>query len=114
MPSLKLKAQLLTDDDIAFGPGKADLLEAIDKTGSISAAARAMGLSYRRAWLLVDTMNRSFRTPLVETGRGGFERGGAEVTAHGRKVLAQYRQLVSALEAAAATHAKSLIAELKR
>lgn len=114
MPSLKLKAQLVSDEDIAFGPGKADLLEAIDRTGSISAAARAMGLSYRRAWLLVDTMNRSFRAPLVETERGGAGRGGALITDHGHKVLAQYRALVLALEAAAAKHAKPLLAELKR
>jgi hypothetical protein len=66
MARLKLKLQLYCGDEIAMGPGKADLLEAIAREGSISAAGRALGMSYRRAWLLVDTMNRCFRAPLVE------------------------------------------------
>ena len=110
---LKLKAQLLVGDEIALGPGKADLLDAIEKAGSISAAARTMGLSYRRAWLLVDMMNRSFRQPVVETGRGGIARGGAQVTPFGRQILSRYRLLLQAIEAAAAKHAEALIAELK-
>ncbi len=114
MAQLKLKAQLFKGDMIAFGPGKADLLEAIEKTGSISAAARALGMSYRRAWDLVDTMNRSFRAPLVLTGRGGAARGGAQVTALGRKVVARYRALQRALEKAAASHSAKLKAELAR
>jgi molybdate transport system regulatory protein len=113
-PQLKVKIQLIIGEEIALGPGKADLLDAIEKTGSISAAARAMGLSYRRAWQLVDTMNRRFRAPVVEAGRGGIERGGAKVTAFGAEVLAQYRQLQQALEGTAAPHAASLIAQLKR
>ncbi|MGZ8311113.1 MAG: winged helix-turn-helix domain-containing protein, partial [Allosphingosinicella sp.] len=70
---LKLKIQLYCGDEIAMGPGKAELLRQITAQGSISAAARAMGMSYRRAWLLVDAMNRCFRRPLVEArpGRGG-------------------------------------------
>jgi molybdate transport system regulatory protein len=114
MAQLKLKAQLLKGETIAFGPGKADLLEAIEKTGSITAAARAMGMSYKRAWDLVDTMNRSFRAPLVETGRGGPARGGAQVTALGRKVVARYRALERALDTAAATHSAKLKALLAR
>jgi len=66
MGTLKLKLQLLHNGEIAMGPGKAELLDAIEATGSISAAARAMGMSYRRAWLLVDTMNRAFDNPLNE------------------------------------------------
>lgn len=69
--------RVLTDSVVAIGPGKADLLAAIDATGSISAAARTMGMSYRRAWLLVDTMNTAFRAPLVSTAKGGVEGGGA-------------------------------------
>src|SRR6476619_5239667 len=65
---------------IAMGPGKADLLRAIEQTGSISAAARALGMSYRRAWLLVDTMNQCFRAPLVEAEAGGKRGGGARLT----------------------------------
>ncbi len=113
MVEVKLKVQLLRNDEIAFGPGKADLLEAIEKTGSISAAAREMGMSYRRAWLLVDVMNRCFRKPLVETGRGGSERGGTSLTALGRSTLARYRSLQAATEKAAAPHLKKLTSELQ-
>ncbi|WP_066713652.1 winged helix-turn-helix domain-containing protein, partial [Sphingomonas adhaesiva] len=82
---LKLKAQILCGEAIALGPGKADLLEAIAEHGSISAAGRALGISYRRCWLLVDEMNRCWRERLVVTGRGGG--GGAAVTDAGRRVL---------------------------
>jgi molybdate transport system regulatory protein len=77
----------------AFGPGKADLLEAIQRTGSISAAARDMGMSYKRAWDLVDTMNRSFREPLVITATGGSHGGGAQMTKFGAEVLRRYRHI---------------------
>ena len=80
-------------DDYAIGPGKADLLEAIDRTGSISAAARALKMSYRRAWLLVDTMNRCFKQALVETATGGARGGGAHVTELGRDVLRRFRTI---------------------
>jgi molybdate transport system regulatory protein len=86
--ALKIKLQVLCGNDIAMGPGKADLLDAIAAHGSISAAARALGMSYRRAWLLVDTMNRCWAMPLVETsGRG------ARVSATGQDVLARYRTM---------------------
>jgi molybdate transport system regulatory protein len=75
---------------IAMGPGKADLLRAIDAAGSISAAARDLGMSYRRAWLLVDTMNQSFKAPVVETLTGGQKGGGARVTELGHEVLDRY------------------------
>lgn len=81
-----------------MGPGKADLLDAIAETGSISAAARRMRMSYRRAWILVDTMNSSFRSPLVVTSKGGAEGGGARLSPTGRKVLLRYRKLASAVE----------------
>jgi molybdate transport system regulatory protein len=93
MARLKLKLQLYCGDEIAMGPGKADLLEAIAREGSISAAGRAMGMSYRRAWLLVDTMNRCFRAPLVETHPGGGKRAGAKLTAEGETALAAYREM---------------------
>ena len=80
-------------DDYAIGPGKADLLEAIQRTGSISAAGRELKMSYRRAWLLVDTMNRCFQQPLVETSTGGASGGGALVTELGRDVLRRFRTI---------------------
>ncbi len=90
---LRLKLQLLCGDGYAMGPGKADLLEAIDREGSISAAGRALGMSYRRTWLLVNEMNRCFHERLVETLTGGGRNRGARITDCGRTVLADYRAL---------------------
>jgi len=98
MARLKLKLQLYCGDAIAMGPGKADLLEAIAREGSISAAGRALGMSYRRAWLLVDTMNRCFVKPLVETHPGGGKSAGATLTAEGEAALAAYRALSEQVE----------------
>ena len=98
MVRLKLKLQLYCGDEIAMGPGKADLLEAIASQGSISGAGRAMGMSYRRAWMLVDTMNRCFRTPLVETHPGGGQNAGARLTPEGEAALAAYRALSAQVE----------------
>lgn len=102
---LKIKAQIFCGDEAAFGPGKADLLEAIEREGSISAAGRAMGLSYRRAWLLVDSMNRCWAERLVETSAGGGASKGARLTATGRIILDAYRALEQhlAIEAADAS-----------
>jgi molybdate transport system regulatory protein len=85
--------RILLGSAIAIGPGKADLLEGIARTGSIAAAARALGMSYRRAWLLVETMNKSFRAPLVGAAKGGPRGGGATLTANGSEVLARYRRM---------------------
>lgn len=104
-PALKIRIQLYCGAEIAMGPGKADLLDAIAEHGSISAAARTMGMSYRRAWLLVDVMNRCWQKPLVETTPGSAHGGGARVTALGDTVLRQYRNLQNELGTAA--HGKS-------
>lgn len=80
-------------ETIAFGPGKAALLLAIERTGSISAAAREMEMSYRRAWLLVEEMNRCFQQPLVATATGGAKGGGASITALAQDVIARYQQM---------------------
>ena len=79
------------EDEIALGPGKADLLRAIDQQRSISQAARSLGMSYRRAWSLVDTMNRCFRRPLVETA--AWRGGGSVLTPAGRRALDLYRRI---------------------
>lgn len=106
--SLQIRARLMRGDDIAMGPGKADLLQAIADTGSISGAARQMGMSYRRAWLLVDTMNRCFQSPLVASAAGGSQGGGARLTPQGEDALALYRQLEQTLEEAARPQADAL------
>lgn len=111
---LQIRARLLQGDEIALGPGKVELLQAIQDSGSISAAARAMGMSYRRAWLLVDTMNRCFRTPLVASSTGGSQGGGAQLTEKGLEILQRYRQLMEALEDVARLHVPALERELKR
>ena len=99
--ALKLKLQIYCGHEIAMGPGKADLLDAIAAHGSISAAARVMGMSYRRAWLLVDAMNRCWSSPLVETLAGGGHERGARVSELGAEILSQYRAMQAAAEQAA-------------
>jgi len=87
--------RIMSGDLIALGPGKVDLLESIDQEGSISQAARQSHLSYRRAWDMVDTMNRCFKKPLVKSATGGKGGGGAELTPLGKKVIAIYREMES-------------------
>lgn len=105
---IDVKLRLLHGDDIAMGPGKADLLDAIAQAGSISGAARAMGMSYRRAWLLVEVMNTRFCAPLVRSAAGGSQGGGASVTELGKDVLSRYRAMQAALDETAAKHAAAL------
>lgn len=94
---LKITIRVYCGDEIAMGPGKADLLDAIRAHGSISAASRAMDMSYRRAWLLVDTMNRCWNEPLVATAPGVARGGGARLTGLGENVLGHYRGLQARL-----------------
>jgi molybdate transport system regulatory protein len=85
-----------------MGPGKAELVEQIAKTGSISAAARAMRMSYRRAWQLVEALNRDFRQPVVATAIGGKRGGGARVTPFGHRIVRLYRAMEEKASAAIA------------
>ena len=94
------KLRVMFGTDIAMGPGKAELLEAIERTGSISAAAKRLGISYRRTWLLVDTMNRCFREPVVASASGGAGGGGARVTRFGARVLERYRAMLAGVDRA--------------
>lgn len=80
-------------DQAFIGPGKTELLELIDQHGSISAAGRAMGMSYRRAWMIIDGLNSAFQSPLVTKQTGGSGGGGAILTELGREVVARYRQI---------------------
>jgi molybdate transport system regulatory protein len=90
---LKIKLQLFVGDERAFGPGRADILAAIDREGSISAAGRSLGMSYRYAWMLVQSMNHCFLEKLVEATPGGQRGGRAVLTDTGRRVLLAYRAL---------------------
>ena len=91
----------------AIGPGKIRLLELIEETGSISAAGRAMNMSYRRAWLLIDELNRLFKNPLVATRLGGEAGGGAALTPFGKSMVRHYRDMESEAHAALAPHLKA-------
>lgn len=96
------RLRVVLEPDIAIGPGKADLLQQIAETGSISAAGRRMGMSYKRAWTLVETMNGCFKEPLVLASRGGSGKGGAQLTPTGSQVLALYRKMETRTEKAIA------------
>jgi molybdate transport system regulatory protein len=104
---LKPQIRIMFRKAIAMGPGKADLLRAIEETGSISAAARRMEMSYRRAWLLVDTMNQAFKSPVVVTLTGGKAGGGAAVTEFGKEVLKRYSAMEEKARASVARELRS-------
>ena len=89
----QFRLRFFKDGDIAVGPGKIDLLEAIARTGSLTAAARDLGMSYRRAWLLVDTMNRCFATPVTTSEAGGTRGGRTALTPLGDELVARYRRI---------------------
>ena len=107
---VRFRLRITRGGDIAVGPGKVDLLEAIAATGSITAAAKQLGMSYRRAWLLVDTMNRCFKRPVVDAEAGGQRGGGTALTSLGAQVVLRYRNS----EALAAKAAAAEIAALAR
>src|SRR5436189_2113552 len=92
-PRVQFRLRVTKGDDIAVGPGKVDLLEAVAATGSITAAARQLGMSYRRAWLLVDTMNRCFKAPVTQGESGGKRGGGTALTPLGVEVVRRYRHI---------------------
>ena len=108
-----LRLRLLFGDRLVLGPGKAELLARIRDTGSISAAGRAMGMSYKRAWSLVEEMNAAFRMPLVTSARGGAGGGGANLTDAGDEVLSAYQSLLAASVAAAAPDVARIAALLR-
>ena len=114
VPEIRFRLRIVLGDDIAIGPGKIDLLEAIGANGSITAAARALGMSYRRAWLLVDTMNRCFETPVVTTEAGGVSGGGTRLTPAGKEVVRRYRRMEAKVERACADDLAAVIPLLKR
>jgi molybdate transport system regulatory protein len=107
-PQLTFRIRINKGEDIAIGPGKIALLETIIDSGSITAAAKQLNMSYRRAWLLVDAMNHSFHAPVVETAKGGRLGGSTVVTALGQEVIRRYRTI----ETIAASSARGEISSL--
>lgn len=96
--ALRIKVRV---GDVVIGPGKIELLRRIDEAGGISGAARTMGMSYRRAWHLIDTLSHAFREPLVETAIGGSGGGGASLTPLGRRLVADYQAAIDGADGAA-------------
>jgi molybdate transport system regulatory protein len=104
----KLRLTLALNSGARIGPGKAALLESVHSCGSISAAAREMGMDYKRAWHLIDSLNQAFKTPAVERATGGTGGGGAALTAFGEDLLARYRKLEATAGELAASDLKAL------
>lgn len=105
-----LRIRIVFHHEEMIGPGKAELLERIDRTGSIAAAGREMSMSYKRAWQLIGTLNAMFREPVVDSTRGGPGGGGAVLTETGRKVLDLYRSFELAAADAGGGHLQALTA----
>ncbi len=101
-PHLTLRVDLGSGQSV--GPGKMRLLEALDATGSISSAGRELGMSYRRAWMLVEQLNQAFSRKVVTTQLGGTHGGGAQLTPFGRELLKRYRAIEVKAESAAKAH----------
>jgi molybdate transport system regulatory protein len=114
MGNVRLTVRVDFGAERALGPGKIRLLEAIGKTGSISRAGRSLGMSYRRAWLLIDDMNRCFCAPVVTTQPGGVRGGGAALTPFGRELIENYRAIEARATAAAKFHLRALEKSLRR
>jgi molybdate transport system regulatory protein len=108
-----LTLRILGTGSPAMGPGKAELIERIGETGSISAAARAMGMSYRRAWQLVEALNAAFAEPVIVTAVGGERGGGARVTPCGRRLAAQFRAMEDKASRAIAGDLKRFARQLR-
>lgn len=102
--TVQFRTRFYREDGIALGPGKIAMLEAIAQTGSISAAARQMGMSYKRAWTLIEEVNRGFRTPAVAKVAGGTHGGGASLTPVGQTLVREYRAMEDAARLASAAH----------
>ena len=111
---VRFRLRITRGDAIAVGPGKIDLLEAIATTGSITAAAKDLGMSYRRAWMLVDTMNRCFAGAVVAAEAGGVRGGGTALTPLGAEVVQRYRNIENVAAKAAVADIRALRKLLSR
>lgn len=113
-PELRFRIRITAGDVIAVGPGKIALLEAIDKTGSITAAAKSLDMSYRRAWILLDELNRSLHHAAVDSAKGGSAGGGSVLTDSGRELVTLYRTIESKATVACRADIRKLMAMLAR
>ena len=111
-PIVQFRLRIRKGEHVAIGPGKIALLEAIAETGSITAAAKSLSMSYRRAWLLIDEMNQCMKTAVVVTETGGAKGGGSRLTDSGRALIAEYRSIERDAEAAVADRLQRLIRQL--
>jgi molybdate transport system regulatory protein len=107
--AIMVRPRLYIGESIAIGPGKIDLLRQVDVTHSISAAARALGMTYKRAWLLIDSLNQGFGRPVVETAIGGKGGGGATLTVLGKQLVECYAAIEARLNTAAQDELEALL-----
>ncbi len=112
-PVARFRMRVMSGESIAIGPGKIELLEAIRDARSITAAAKTMGMSYRRAWMLVDEVNRSLKKPAVASAIGGDQGGGSELTETGELLVRTYRKIETHAAASCAKDIEALIALVK-
>ena len=112
VPAVRFRVELGREG--AIGPGKIALLEQIDRGGSLSQAARELGMSYRRAWQLLDSLNHCFRERVAVTAKGGRRGGGATLTAFGRELIRTYRDFDAEVQARAARHFRAIIRQAHR
>ncbi len=108
-PQLRFRMRVTDGDVIAVGPGKIALLEAIAQTGSITAAAKHLDMSYRRAWLLLDELNRSLAQPAVDSAKGGSQGGGSVLTESGQQLITLYRRIEATAAQACRSDIRSLM-----
>lgn len=108
-----IRPRIYLSPDLIVGPGKIELLKAVRDTGSISAAARTIGMNYKRAWYLLDTLNKGFHQPVVEATHGGRGGGGARLTALGETLITSYTAIAAACAAAADPQLAALFALTK-
>jgi molybdate transport system regulatory protein len=113
-PEVRFRMRILHEDTIALGPGKVSLLEAVRDCGSISAAARSLNMSYRRAWLLMDELNRALKSPATVSEHGGQSGGGSTLTPVGEEIIRLYRGIEARAAAACAPEIEALIDLVKR
>lgn len=113
-PQLRFRMRITDGEVIAVGPGKIALLEAIEETGSITAAAKRLDMSYRRAWVLLDELNRSLRVAAVDSSKGGAAHGGSALTDAGRDLITLYRRIEETAAVACKADIRKLMGMLAR